>query len=67
MPRFAQYDPKAEQPAPVIGWYDTDILDYPNLPGEKELIQMTDSQWAKHFNSPNGWNVNNGKLIDPKE
>jgi hypothetical protein len=46
MPRFAQYDHAAMAPAPVTGWYDTDLLDYgDSLPAAADLFAVTDEQW----------------------
>jgi hypothetical protein len=64
MSRFAHFDPSAVAPAPVIGWYDTNSLAYPNLPAESGLVAVTDAQWALHFSNPSGWFVKDGKLID---
>jgi len=66
MPRYAQYDSASPSPAPVTGWYDTDILAYPNLPPASDLIEVDASNWALHFNSPGGWTVEDGKLIPPE-
>lgn len=66
MPQYAQFDPTAGSPAPVTGWYDTDILHYPNLPPESCLVQMTGAEWAMHFIDPNGWSVKDGRLIAPE-
>ena len=61
MPKFAQYDSKAAQPAPVIGWYDTDEFSYPNLPATTELVQMTQAEWDARLTAP--LFVGNGKLV----
>ncbi len=61
MPKFAQYDSKAAQPTPVIGWYDSDENQYPNLPAATELITLTDAQWAKRMDAPRY--VSGGKLV----
>lgn len=66
MTRYAQFDPSVKAPSPVIGWYDTTILDYPNLPDASSLVQVDDSDWALHFGSLNGWAVVDGKLIAPE-
>lgn len=65
MPRYAQYDPAGLSPVPVTGWYDTDILEYPNLPAASDLIEVDASNWALHFNGPGGWFVEGAKLIAP--
>lgn len=61
MPKFAQYDSKSAQPTPVIGWYDTDELDYPNLPASAELITLTDAEWDARLDAQ--WFVHNGTLV----
>lgn len=52
MPKFAQFDPAAPAPQPVIGWYDTDALDYPNLPPAEKLLKLTESQWDGRMDTP---------------
>jgi len=64
MAQYAQFDPKASQPAPVLGWYDTDQFNYRNLPAAEGLITLNSSQWALHYNNPHAFAVLNGKLID---
>lgn len=64
MPRFAQFDPSSTGEAPVIGWYDTSMFHYPNLPAVDALVEVTPAQWALHFNNPNGWVVANGALTE---
>lgn len=66
MPKYAQFDATAPSPSPVLGWFDTDILHYPNLPGLSSLIELTDTQWAVHFNEPSGWSVKDGVLTPPE-
>ena len=61
MPRFAQFDATVAQPAPVLGWYDTDLYDYPNLPAASDLLEMTDAQWAARMPGP--FAVQGGALI----
>lgn len=60
MPKFAQFDPAAPSPQPVIGWYDTDSVNYPNLPPAANLLQLTQAQWDGRFATPF---VQNGKLV----
>lgn len=61
MPKFAQFDSKATQPTPVVGFYDTDEHDYPNLPATTELIEMTEAEWVSRMGAP--LSVLNGLLI----
>ncbi|WP_146122156.1 hypothetical protein [Burkholderia multivorans] len=66
MPRYAQFDPRQPDPKMVVGWYDTDEFNYPNLPDATHLIEMTDAQWNLHLTaSPDGWAIINGKLTAP--
>jgi hypothetical protein len=66
MALFAQFDPGAPQPAPVTGWYDTSALEYPSLPSNANLIEVTSEQWSAHFSNPNGWAVSDGELVASK-
>ena len=61
MPKFAQYNPSEKQPSPVIGWYDTDDLEYLNLPAKTDLIDLTDAEWDARMDQQ--WCVSNGVLI----
>jgi hypothetical protein len=63
MTQYAQFDPSAAQPAPVLGWYDTGAFSYPNLPPTADLVQLTSAQWTAHFANPNGWAVQGGALV----
>ena len=64
MTYYAQYDYSAPQPAPVLGWYDTGMFDYQNLPSPLHLIEISESEWAMHFTNPDGWAISNEKLIE---
>ena len=66
MTKYAQFDANAPSPSPVLGWFDTDIFHYPNLPEPSELIELNDTEWALHFNEPSGWSVKDGSLIPPE-
>ena len=65
MTQYAQYDPAAAAPQPVIGWYDTTMFSYPNLPPQTSLVQVTSAQWQQHFVNTDGWTVSNGQLAAP--
>ncbi len=52
MSKFAQFDPTATAPQPVIGWYNTDLLTYPNLPATANLLELTQAQWDGRFATP---------------
>jgi len=58
--KYAQFDPSAASPQPVIGWYDTDEFDYQNLPDDSDLLTLTQAQWDSRFNTPF---VNGGTLV----
>lgn len=62
MTQYAQFNPSLA-PAPVTGWYDTGVADYPNLPPAANLLEVTPAQWAAHMANPSGWAVQNGSLI----
>jgi hypothetical protein len=64
MTQYAQYNPAAPSPSPVIGWYDTVAFNYPNLPPATSLIAVTAAQWVAHYTNPNGWVVNKGQLVE---
>jgi hypothetical protein len=55
MPKFAQFDSTQTAITPVIGWYDTDEFDYPNLPAAANLYECTDAEWAERTA---GWGIN---------
>jgi hypothetical protein len=63
MPKYAQYDPSVVAPAPVIGWYDTDILQYPNLPAASDLLELSEVQWEGRTAGPSCWAVSAGDLV----
>lgn len=60
MPKFAHYDPAVPSPQHIIGWYDTDELDYPSLPDPTNLLALTQAQWDTRLSTPF---VQNGILI----
>ena len=62
MPKFALFAP-ATDPAPVLGWYDTDALTYDNLPASSDLLELTDAEWEARLTDPAGWAVSGGKLV----
>ena len=63
MPQFAQFDHTVAAPAPVIGWYDTDALNYGNLPVSANLLSVTAAQWWARLANPSGWAVSGGALV----
>lgn len=62
MPKYAQFDPATPEPKPIIGWYDTDEFDYPNLPPPASLLELTLEQWDGRLSTPF---VQSGQLIAP--
>ena len=58
MPKLAQFDGSGR----VVGWYDTDAFNYPNLPAASELLVLTDAEWAGRLSDPSSWAVVNGAL-----
>lgn len=63
MVQYAQYNSAVASPSPVLGWYDTDEFNYPNLPAAGNLLTVTEAQWAARLTNPSGWAVSNGALI----
>lgn len=63
MPQFAQYNPAVPAPSKVIGWYDTDEDNYPNLPASSNLLEVTADQYAGRMVNPDGWAVSEGALV----
>jgi len=61
MTRYAYYDASVAAPSPVLGWYDTDALSYPNLPAATDLLELTDAQWDARMPGP--FAVQNGALV----
>lgn len=63
MPKYASFDPALDpDPAPVLGWYDTDAVQYgDSLPAS--LLLLTAGQWAGRFPNPSAWAVRSGALI----
>ena len=62
MPRYASFN-FIEDPAPVTGWYDTTKRSYPSLPDLRNLLELTDDEWAASRQNPSGWAVANGTHI----
>lgn len=63
MPKYARFDHAGVQPAPVIGWYDTDLETYANLPSASDLLELTQDEWDGRFAHPSGWYVDSGELV----
>lgn len=67
MPFFAHFGADNQGSSPVIGWYDTTMFHYPNLPDSSQLIEMNNKEWAEHFEQPHGWTACGGQLIAPEK
>lgn len=61
MAQYAQYNPAVAAPSPVMGWYDTAVFDYPNLPPAADLLEMTAEQWDARMTGL--WAVSAGALV----
>ncbi len=61
MPQYAHFDSTAPAPQPVLGWYDTDALKYPNPPPTADLLELTPAQWEGRLSG--FWAINNGALV----
>lgn len=61
MPQYAYFDHTAAAPAPVLGWYDTDVAEHKNLPASADLLALTPAQWAAR--STQRWAVSGGALV----
>jgi len=61
MTQFAYFDPTITPISPVIGWYDTVALNYPNLPSSNSLLELSETQWEKRMTQ--SWGVQNGSLV----
>ena len=62
MPKYARFDSTiTEGPAPVLGWLDTDLVSYPSLPPDADLLEMTAEQWARRMKGC--WAVEAGDLV----
>lgn len=61
MPQYAQYDSTVADLSPVLGWYDTDAISYPNLPASADLLEVSSDQWASRMPGP--FAVQSGQLV----
>ena len=52
MPKYAQFDKNLPHPQKILGWYDTDEFNYPNLPDKSCLLELTKAQWNNRHNTP---------------
>ncbi len=64
MPKYANFDHTLAAPQPVTGWYDTDTFTYAVLPDFRDLLLVTDEQWADRNGNFTDWAVDDtGSLI----
>lgn len=61
MTQFAYFDSTVTQSSPVLGWYDTGIVSYPQLPLQADLLVVTSEQWDARMH--NLWAVSDGILV----
>lgn len=45
---------------PIVAFYDTDMIDYPDLPGD--LVALSDADWALRLTGSR-WTITNGRLV----
>ena len=64
MARYGSFDHLATPPAPVLGWYDTAIINYgSSMPPAYDLLEVTDDTfWANRLNFT--WGVTAGVFVD---
>jgi hypothetical protein len=58
--KYAQINSTIKTIQPVLGYYDTGILDYPNLPSPENLIEMSEADWELRLS--NNLDYFNGKF-----
>ncbi len=63
MPQYAFFDNTVAAPYPVIGYFNTDAINYQNLPPALQLLELNAAQWAQTRLNPSGWYVSNGEFI----
>lgn len=49
MTQYVSFDSSKPDPKPIIGWWDTSFIDYPNLPPASDLLEVTPAQWTQHM------------------
>jgi hypothetical protein len=59
MPKYAYFN-AAANPAPVLGWYDTDVGEWPNLPESDYLVEVSAAYWL--IRDSQAWRVRDRKL-----
>lgn len=62
MTQYAYFDHTQPEPQRVLGWLDTDALDYgENLPASGDLLELSPEQWADRMTI--AWAVQAGTLV----
>jgi hypothetical protein len=61
--KYAKYDPKVPQPAPVIGWIDPDIIVVSAMPSMDQLVTLTEEQWTATRANLDGWAVSGDTIV----
>jgi hypothetical protein len=61
MTQYAYFDATQPDPKPVIGWYDTSLYHYPNLPAAANLLEMSTGAWERRLEGL--WAVSGGALV----
>lgn len=52
MTQYVEFDSSVADPKPTLGWYDTGLVSYPQLPASEFLLEVTPVQWAQHTADP---------------
>lgn len=60
MPQYAYFDSTVPSPSPVLGWYDTDHVTYPNLPAAVNLLTLAPDDTSRFSGT---WAVASGALV----
>ena len=62
---YAQYDPHATQPTPVLGWYDMwGFTSLNGMPPLSELLPLSEDFWNGHIANPQiNQGVQDGKIV----
>lgn len=63
MPKYAYFNSTQTAPQQVIGWYDTDLFTYTNLPTSENLVEVSELQWNARLSNPSAWAIDGGDLV----
>lgn len=61
MTLYAYYNSSVSSPSPVIGFIDTEAFTFPRMPDARNLLPLTQAQWATRTDG--FWAVSNGALV----